>query len=53
MEEMRSLSINDNQRVSFGPSRLPNFEMNFSKGFQSLGRRSWTIQIELLHVSAT
>jgi len=29
--------INDNQRVSFGPSRWPIFEMNFSKGFQGLG----------------
>jgi hypothetical protein len=29
--------INDNQRVSFGPSRWPIFEMNVSKGFQGLG----------------
>jgi hypothetical protein len=29
--------INDNKRVSFGPSRWPIFEMNFSKGFQALG----------------
>ncbi|MDG1278353.1 MAG: DUF5686 family protein [Algoriphagus sp.] len=29
--------INDNERVSFGPSRWPIFEMNFSRGFQGLG----------------
>jgi len=29
--------INDNERVSFGPSKWPIFEVNFSKGFQGLG----------------
>lgn len=28
--------INDNERVSFGPSRWPIFELNFTKGFQWL-----------------